>query len=114
MFKTIGSLEEFTEMTGELTPTLVEFGSDDCPYCVSTKTALHAFARKYPKLNVAFVDVDRQEVVAASHVRDSVPVVAVFRGGQRVRKANGRHLLEDLEKLVDRALSSSPVKRAKK
>lgn len=105
MYTTITSPEEFNALIARERPTLVVFGSEDCPACRATKDELLAFSARWPKLLSAFVDVDQQEVIAGQHVGKKIPLLVVFRGGAKLRKRTGQHSLEEMEEFVDKALA---------
>ena len=107
MFHTITSTDTFNELRDADTPFVVEFGREGCPFCLETRRAMMKFARKYPKLNVAFVDTDTQELLSGQYVGKVVPLLVVFLAGEKLKKMSGVKNpgdLGEIEKFVDESL----------
>lgn len=108
MFYAITDTDTFNELRDGELPLVVEFGREGCPVCKETKKAMVKFARRYPKLNVAFVDTDSQELLASQYVGKIVPLLVVFLVGDKLKQMAGVKTpgdLDEIEQFVDRALA---------
>lgn len=104
-FTVVTTAEQFAALTtNPKAPALIMFGSPGCPYCVKGKPILREFATKYPRMAVAFVDVDRYEVLAGTFRISNLPTYIVFAEGKRKKRASGMHEFDDLVDLLEKAL----------
>lgn len=84
-------------------PVLVLFGAERCVHCKALHPVLEEalqeeFANSFL---IRYVDVDaNKDIVAACHVQ-GIPVVAVYRNGEEVRRFHGEHDYDDVCDFLD-------------
>jgi len=78
---------------------LVDFYADWCMPCRRMAPHVNELARSGEAV-VAVVDVDENPVLAEKHQAFTLPMVAVFRDGQLVRREYGYHSLAELHDMV--------------
>lgn len=90
-------------------PTMVEFGASGCVPCDMMQPILDKLRKEYPhKLNVVFIHVGEEQVLAARYGIRSIPVQAFF-------DADGREVLRHVgffaQDEVDKQLAAMGVKK---
>ena len=84
-------------------PVLVLFGAERCVHCKALHPVLEEalqeeFANSFL---IRYVDVDaNKDIVAACHVQ-GIPVVAVYRNGEELRRFHGEHDYDDVCDFLD-------------
>lgn len=91
-------------------PVLVDFGAAWCPPCKAIAPIVDALAVEYAgRAKVATVDIDEAPELADRFGIQSVPTLAVFRGGLVVDSRLGAAPKAVLAAMLDGALAGQPV-----
>jgi len=81
-------------------PVLVDFWADWCGPCKMQGPILKEFAEKHPEYKVCKLNVDNEPGLSVEYKVVSIPMLAVFNGGELVKKDVGLHDLKQLEVLM--------------
>lgn len=91
-------------------PVFVDFGATWCPPCKAIAPIVDALAVEYAgRVKVATVDIDEAPELAERFGIQSVPTLAVFRGGEVVDGRLGAAPKAVLVAMLDGALASQPA-----
>ncbi|HEY6960943.1 MAG TPA: thioredoxin [Gaiellaceae bacterium] len=86
-------------------PVVVDFWAGWCGPCRMLGPAIEAeVAKRAGKLELAKVDVDAEQLLAARYGIQSIPTVAVFRNGEPVTGFVGAHPAAAVARFLDEAL----------
>ncbi len=86
-------------------PVLVDFWAPWCPPCRALGPTLDAVADEYQgKARVVKVDVDDEPEVAARYQVSSIPVLMLFKGGERVGQLLGNQPKAVITNLLSEAI----------
>ncbi len=86
-------------------PVLVDFWAPWCPPCRALGPTLDAVADEYQgKARVVKVDVDDEPEVAARYQVSSIPVLMLFKGGERVGQLLGNQPKSVITNLLSEAI----------
>ena len=105
VFEPVSGMAEWTDkvLKQQEKPVLVLFGAERCVHCKALHPVLEEalqeeFANSFL---IRYVDVDaNKDIVAACHVQ-GIPVVAVYRSGEEVRRFHGEHDYDDVCDFLD-------------
>lgn len=99
----IKSLSEFNNLLKQQSAVLAYFSHSKCSVCETLKPKLaEHFAKAFPKISQAYINIESLPELAAQHSVFTVPVVIVFfEGTESFRKARSFGVNE-LSELVDR------------
>ena len=87
-------------------PVVVDFWAAWCGPCRMLGPAIEAeVARREGKLELAKIDVDAEQALAAQYGIQSIPTVAVFRGGKPVTGFVGAHPAAAIGRFLDDAIA---------
>lgn len=81
-------------------PVLVDFWADWCGPCKMQGPILKEFAENHPEVKVCKVDVDANTQVTVKYKVVSIPMLAVFSGGELIKTEVGLHDIKGLERLT--------------
>lgn len=91
-------MEEFDNLIGGSTPTLVDFFATWCGPCKMQGPILEQVKQAVgDKANIIKVDIDRNSELANRYRVQSVPTLIVFKNGEPQWRASGLHQAADLE-----------------
>lgn len=105
VFEPVSGMAEWNDkvLKQQEKPVLVLFGAERCVHCKALHPVLEEalqeeFANSFL---IRYVDVDaNKDIVAACHVQ-GIPVVAVYRSGEEVRRFHGEHDYDDVCDFLD-------------
>jgi len=81
--------------------TLVDFGASWCSPCKALKPTLESFATEQKdSLKVVYVDIDENSELASQYGVMSVPTLALFKGGELVKRMVGNVPKAKLQEFV--------------
>ena len=90
--------QNFTEIVGESTPTLVDFWAEWCGPCEMMNGPLEEIAgEKSGKLTVAKLNVDENQSTAMNYEVMSIPTMIVFQDGVEKKRLVGARSKAQLE-----------------
>jgi thioredoxin len=90
-------------------PVVVDFWAAWCGPCRMLGPAIEAeVAKRTDKIELAKVDVDAEQVLAARYGIQSIPTVAVFRDGKPVSGFVGAHPAAAIGRFLDDAIVTRP------
>ncbi len=94
-----------TEVTNSAEPVLVDFWAPWCGPCKMLAPVLDELAGEYAgKVKIAKLDIDESRDLAIEHGVQSIPTLALFKGGQKVAQVVGMRPKSELKKLMDGGL----------
>ena len=96
--------QDVIERSHEL-PVVVDFWAAWCGPCRMLGPAIEAeVAKREGRVELAKIDVDSEQVLAAQYGIQSIPTVAVFRGGEPVTGFVGAHPAAAVGRFLDEAI----------
>ena len=104
----IGTEANFTELVkGSDVPVLVDFWAPWCGPCQLVGPILDEVAKEYVgRAKIVKVNVDEEQVLAASMGVRSIPTLALFSNGEVLETMIGARPKNDLTALIDKALAN--------
>lgn len=81
---------------------------DDCPYCHNAKRAMEeltAATPVYAKLDVEWIEENRQSELAKAYAKDYYYVPSIFIDGQKVYEAHPGESYEECKNSVEKAFN---------
>lgn len=94
-----------TEVIKNELPVLVDFWASWCGPCRMVAPVLDKLAEDYAgKAVIGKVNVDEEQALAERFRVMSIPSIFLFKNGEIVEKTVGAKSLEDLSKMIDKAL----------
>jgi putative thioredoxin len=96
--------QDVIERSHEL-PVVVDFWAAWCGPCRMLGPAIEAeVAKREGRVELAKIDVDSEQALAAQYGIQSIPTVAVFRGGEPVTGFVGAHPAAAIGRFLDEAI----------
>ena len=94
-----------TEVVAAAVPVLIDFGADWCAPCKKLAPIVEDLAKRYSgRLKVGYVDVGKDQALAADYKVMSVPTLLFFKGGKVVRQLTGFRPADELETALEEVL----------
>ena len=81
-------------------PVLVDFNANWCPPCRALHPTLEAMAEDSDNYKIVAVDIDEEDILAASYGVSSIPCLIIFRDGKESDRRIGLQPRKRLEKLL--------------
>ncbi len=93
------------EVTNSAEPVLVDFWAPWCGPCKMLAPVLDELAGEYAgKVKIAKLDIDESRDLAIEHGVQSIPTLALFKGGKQIAQVVGMRPKSELKKLMDGGL----------
>ena len=88
------------EVLKETKTVLVDFWADWCGPCKMLGPIIDQIAKEHPEVKVCKVNVDKEPSLAIDYKVMNIPILLVFKNGEKVHQAIGVHSKSDIEAMI--------------